>query len=553
MSADAIWQEGNARYLATALTSLRLRLERMANGNGDETDSLQLSDREIALCESQMAPPPALVVLAQRLGLSRFEQQVLLLCAAMELDTRIAELCARAQNDAARQHPTFALALALFDDAAWDVMSPERPLRYWRLIDIHQSQARTLTTSALRADERVVNYIKGLNHLDERLMAMVIPFNTGIAVDALQPSQQASVDIIIHAWNVAAPGPQWPAVQLLGTDAPSKQLVAHHAAAHFGRRLYRVGAEALPPNPTDLDALARLWERECALLPIALLIEIADGPGVASAQASLNRFLSRSEGLFFVDVREPLSQLGRARVAVDVAKPTVIEQRDAWDAALSGNVDGNSALLSAQFNLDIATIRRIADSAVLEARSGDQELSNKLWDACKAAVRPGLDALAHRIDAKATWDDIVLPGEQLVLLQQICAQVRCRSRVYEEWGFARKMNRGLGISALFAGDERHRQDDGRRSHRQRPAAQPLPHRLVHGRQQVHRRDREEPAALVRRRRGWRRDPVLRRSRRAVRQTQRGQGQPRPLRQHRDQLPVAAHGGLSRAWRSWRPT
>jgi hypothetical protein len=32
----------------------------------------------------------------------------------------------------------------------------------------------------------------------------------------------------------------------------------------------------------------------------------------------------------------------------------------------------------------------------------------------------------------------------------------------------------------------------------------------------------------------------------VRQAQRGQGQPRPLRQHRDQLPAAAHGGLPRA-------
>ena len=50
---------------------------------------------------------------------------------------------------------------------------------------------------------------------------------------------------------------------------------------------------------------------------------------------------------------------------------------------------------------------------------------------------------------------------------------------------------------------------------------------------------------LRRRRGRRRDPVLRRGRRAVRQTQRGQGQPRPLRQHRDQLPAPADGSVSR--------
>src|SRR5205823_1735903 len=38
------------------------------------------------------------------------------------------------------------------------------------------------------------------------------------------------------------------------------------------------------------------------------------------------------------------------------------------------------------------------------------------------------------------------------LLRQISAQVGQRNKVYQEWGFDRKMNRGFGISALFAGD-----------------------------------------------------------------------------------------------------
>src|SRR4029453_1299866 len=61
-------------------------------------------------------PASASAFLSQRLGLSLFEQNVLLLCAAMELDTRIAGLCARAQDDPPKPFPTFALALALFDE-----------------------------------------------------------------------------------------------------------------------------------------------------------------------------------------------------------------------------------------------------------------------------------------------------------------------------------------------------------------------------------------------------------------------------------------------------
>ena len=37
-------------------------------------------------------PPPALIVLSRQLGLSRFECEVLLLCAALEFDTRIPSL-----------------------------------------------------------------------------------------------------------------------------------------------------------------------------------------------------------------------------------------------------------------------------------------------------------------------------------------------------------------------------------------------------------------------------------------------------------------------------
>ena len=38
------------------------------------------------------------------------------------------------------------------------------------------------------------------------------------------------------------------------------------------------------------------------------------------------------------------------------------------------------------------------------------------------------------------------------MLHQITDQVSQRNRVYKDWGFRQKMNRGLGINALFAGE-----------------------------------------------------------------------------------------------------
>jgi SpoVK/Ycf46/Vps4 family AAA+-type ATPase len=55
------------------------------------------------------------------------------------------------------------------------------------------------------------------------------------------------------------------------------------------------------------------------------------------------------------------------------------------------------------------------------------------------------------VTVSQTWDDLVLPQDQLETISELVARVRERRRVYEDWGFAAKVGRGLGIAALFSG------------------------------------------------------------------------------------------------------
>jgi AAA+ superfamily predicted ATPase len=455
MTTQDSWQENNARWLGAALAELRERLEefsqKSASANGAEPKRFSTAPSQET---KQVAETPsALEVLSDRLGLSPFERNVLFLCTAMELDTRIAGLCARAQNDPQKNFPTFALALALFDEPAWDCLSPEGPLRYWRLIEINQPGAVPLTSAALRADERIVNYVKGLNHLDERLSSLLSPLEISLDSVELAPSQQKLVQIILRRWRQSAETGWPPAAQLVGADSPSKQLVAYHAGAELNRRLYRLPVELLPANPLELDTLARLWQRESRLLPLALYLSAEELNGEAAGPAGpLNRFLSRTDGVFFVGVREILPHLGRAHIAFDVAKPTATEQKTAWRAALGDNGQDNAALLAGQFNLNLPTIDELSRLTKTEANGSDAPLAGKIWEICCASERPRLDRLAQRLVPKVTWDDLVLPAEEMNRLKEIAAQVKHRNQVYCEWGFERKMNRGFSISALFAGD-----------------------------------------------------------------------------------------------------
>ncbi len=495
----ATWEKNNEAYLAAALAWLREQLSQFgavpaetavadeprrfglfSRSRIEESDRLLAAPPTLARLAERLAeaeavePPPALHILARRLGLSRFEQEVLLLCLGMELDTRFPALCAQAQADPNRPYPTFALALALFDEPAWDALSPERPLRYWQLIEINQPGAQPLTTSALRVDERVLNYAKGLNYLDDRLSPLLAPFDVSQDADPLPPSQETAVAQIVGQVQHSQPNSVPLVVQLLGIDNLSKQMVAQRAAAELGPHLNRLPAELLPTDPNQLEKMARLWQRESILLPLALYLDAheSDGEATPGQTPPLQRFLARSQGIFFLATRELRPGLGAAATAVEIHRPTPAEQQAIWQEILSANGSGTtddgqegSALLAGQFNLNAATIRQIGRSALAESANEETDPSrithhasrftpyvSRLWHACLTNTRPRLDQLAQRIEPKATWDDIVLSDELAGLLRQIATQVRHRNTVYDAWGFREKMSRGLGLSALFAGE-----------------------------------------------------------------------------------------------------
>lgn len=159
----------------------------------------------------------------------------------------------------------------------------------------------------------------------------------------------------------------------------------------------------------------------------------------------------RLPSLLFVSSRERLPLPHRPTVHLDVHKPTAAEQILAWQKALpaqSADQFGQIQTLVSQFNLNTTTIHTICSE--LKA-SGDSPNFRSLWNACRIQARPRLDELAQRIEPNADWQDLVLPEAQTQILRSAAAHVGQRSRVYEQWGFAAKGNRGLGISALFAG------------------------------------------------------------------------------------------------------
>jgi ATPase family protein associated with various cellular activities (AAA)/winged helix domain-containing protein len=489
---EAQWQEQNTKHLATAVAYVRARLTARAGAEPQQppapvrpqpaTVSEPVAEPKSSFWRRNrvaqpsvivtataakpaiaattalvpaaptdtMVPPPALVTLSTRLGLSRFEQDILLLCASMELDTGIAGLCARAQGDASRPYPTFALALTIFDEPSWEALSPEGPLRYSRLIEITQSAGQPLTTSLLRADERIVNFLKGLNYPDDRLAPLIAPLPMPAAGATKPPSQSDAENAVLARVKQSISADTPLVVQLTGRDTPTKELIAASTADTLGLRVFRISASLLPTQAAEIEWFVRLWNRESLLLRAALYVDAPNMEADSTAGQAASLALRRMRGLMFLDARDAWALSGASTAIVETAKPSPREQQSLWAAELGGASADNPALLSAQFNLGATEIHRIAQEHVADENS--DAMSGRLWSRCLDATRPRLDGLAQSLQPKASWSDIVLPPAEMALLQQIAAQVNQRGKVYEDWGFAGKMSRGLGISALFAGE-----------------------------------------------------------------------------------------------------
>jgi len=464
------WHTRNHDGLAEELAEVKAILRRHADHQGqpsavteeateDFDDPPRPGDPEDSESEprsnpDESAPAPALEALCGAFGLSRFERGLILLCAGIELDSAFAALCAAAQGDPLRTYPTFSLALAALPGAHWSALSPERPLRHWRLIDVGSGPA--LTVSPLRIDERVLHHLVGMSYLDERLAALVEPVEPADA-NELAPSHARLVERIAAAWSGSMGRDRPPLIRLCGPDAADRRALAAAAAAAVGLRLAAIRAELIPAAAAEFDALARLWEREAALGGAVLLVECDDADSGNDPQhaRSVRRLAERIAGIVIVSDREPRPFAHRPVIEFDVHPPTPAEQRTFWRANLGPLAASDPAELdaiAAQFSLGLPAIRSAAAESIVRTGAGaGPDIGRTAWDVCRALCRNRLEDLAQRIEPSAGWADLVLPTLQAEAVRRIAEHVRHRATVHDAWGFAAKSARGLAINALFTG------------------------------------------------------------------------------------------------------
>ncbi|HAC65208.1 MAG TPA: hypothetical protein DCF68_17190, partial [Cyanothece sp. UBA12306] len=415
-SVDNRIKENNYHFVSLALNWLKYGLSHHIDADDISTEDVTQTYEQM-IEGGQINPPPNFLTLSQKFQLTEFEQNILLLCVAVELNPIFSTLYSQANKNDKITYPTLGLAFSLFNYTNWEAISPESPLRYWGLVELININTENLITSPLKANERIIHFILGSNYLDPRLKSVLKPFfvpRNKQLDPAISDSQTKIQDRILNELKNDLQSAEIPHLYLLGSNLLVKERIVKQVCQQLDLSLFILKVEHLPTNSQDLESFIRLYQRESRLLSLALYINIQvldNEPSNSIKYMALQDFLQSCQGVVFINSQENLQQFPHPKLIFDITKPTPEEQFQFWGQSLGKKNEQYSQILTSQFNLNLIDIQNVITSIQPPIKKG-AKINGKfqsLWQGCLAHSVPKMEQLAQRIELKATWDDIVLP------------------------------------------------------------------------------------------------------------------------------------------------
>lgn len=437
-------------YLLSAIDKIRQRLQYYLDEKEYPEKQFELVE-ELSSTIADTEFLPAFEKLCKTFNLSKTERQLLLLCIGWELDTQFHKLIAEIQNNVELHYPTFNLALAIFPDFSINTLHYQSPLIKWQLITIDRG---ALINSPLQVSRRILYHLLGDSTIARELQSRIKLIKLNNYSNYLSSNHSQIAKEIVQLWqnNINSK-----IIQLSGSETTSKWNIALAVSQQKGCVLYLTRASLLPDQVSDLDRFILLWERETRLIPSILLLDCEELSlaNIAQIQA-VSFFLDNIKAPIIITSTERLGISRRPITTWEISPLTNEEQRLIWSSSLGDRahqLKEQIDLLVTNFQLAPETITNAANTVLsqISPQNDRQDLEKTLWNVCRLSARPSLDNLAQRVDAKASWEDLILPENRKQILKEMVAHVRQKTQVYEKWGFGGKNNRGLGISALFAG------------------------------------------------------------------------------------------------------
>lgn len=466
-------------------------VERLLQGDAKpvgNTGAIRLIRREISLLQDAMEEKTSvarerhiflpLPELAAMFCLSPLELQMVVICLAPELDRKYDTVYAFLQDDITRKKPSIDLVLTLLGEnreERWTMrrlLVPGSRLRRSSILesvaDPHNPSGSSDLAEFLRVDPRIVAFLLGDNSLDGRLVAVCrsLAADVALADVAMAPSVKTRLRNLTLPFIRRENVPSKTIFYLYGPEGSGKVRLALALCGEIQCPLLQLDALLLPDDSGERNRLLRLAFREGLLTRsiiylgnIDLLFAHDDGLRLFK---EIEQAVLSYGWLVFMAGEKPWSPR-HVRHDIDfhafrVPAPDTDVREQCWQSALQAH--GCPAArqwgsdLAKRYHLTPGAIEKAARLGASLARAEGRENRPCLDDFSKGSSSQShhrLGTLAVRAETLCDWSDLVLPREKIELLQELCSQVKHRHMVFDTWGFARRISRGRGLSALFSG------------------------------------------------------------------------------------------------------
>lgn len=413
-----------------------------------------------------------LIRLADRLHLNDFETMCVFICLAPEIKRKYEKIYAYLQDDMTCKYATPDMIFRLLCRSpqaaieARKAFAPNGPLAKFvmKKATFQSSEAaQGLITTPLRLDERIVHYLLDQAVYDNLSYSLQI-YETAEPIPEMLYDQHTPIQLQRYVESLSE---QKVTFALYGKSGSGKLLLARHFARRQNQVLISANCEQAPDSLEEWERWILDAVREAMLHNGVLCFRRFDAAGGDSSESqrkiqAFHRLTQSHEGPIFVLFREKLHVMnghaGRQMIRIERKVPDAEHRIKVWmklaqSHSIAADLDWGS--MAGKFRFTPGQMESALAAAAREVQwneAVDAVIDETiLTKACYAQVHHRLSDKATRIVPKADWEALILPDEQIDILQKACDQMKLRHVVYGEWGFERKLSYGKGLSMLFSG------------------------------------------------------------------------------------------------------
>ena len=416
-------------------------------------------DTLFRLLDECTSPADPLAILYSRLKLTRTDTCAFLLCLAPELDARYQRIFGYIHDDLGRRNASLGLITTVLGDAVTTRADLARSNRLfdWQLVHTPEHDAPH-ADAPLRVDPCIMAWLYGNRSALIRDNQLTVLLHEAPWPGAGWCDAPATADVM-RALEPAPDRAHW--LILSGDDSCAWRAMLERSGTAGHAPLLRITLSAPGEPDASEERLMRLV-RAARLMGRTPVFDASMLERSPMLTAALQRVVRAVAGLPLVPVLI-VRDVGVAIDAFPAGAYRLMDQdtpaaghtwfaRAACEAGLALNPN-DIALLAAAYPLPLDGLERALHLAAARGARGQPEAQQAaaVGAACHLVACPQLPLFATRLAPSFALDDLVLPHDRRLQLDELVAHVSFANTVLNTWGFGAQLPYGKGVAALFSG------------------------------------------------------------------------------------------------------